>query len=79
MQEPGGSLTKDRIACAEMRSLSVRVELQIQTEGSHVDVEECQFLVACFGFQPPTRKPCSSGHCRDDACIASHANTEIDC
>ena len=60
-----------------MRSLSVCLELIIQMEGSRtVGVKVCQFLVACFWFQPSTRKPLSSAQYMDDAFIASLINTE---
>ena len=73
-----GAATKDLIACADLRSLAVCVVLIIQMKGpSAVGVNDCQFLVACCWFKPSTRKSCSSAQCRDHACIASFANTEI--
>ena len=57
LQHAWRAAIKDRIACADVRSLSVRVELLIQTESSRtIGVKDCQFLVSCFRFQPTTRK-----------------------
>ena len=74
-----GAATKDRIACTGVWALSVYVELLIQMDSSRAaGVKDCKFLVARLRFQPSARKACSSAQYKDDACIASYANTGID-
>ena len=62
------------------RALALRRRRTSNSDGKFMRAvvgKDCLFLVACFGFQPSTRTPCSSAEYRDNAYIASFANTEI--